>query len=665
LRVLFRANGTVATLAGSTQGFLDGPAPGTQSKMYSAVAPAVNPVDGAVVFCDSAVMRVRAYVVNASGGFLTTIAGDGTVTWSGSSNPLATGLRNPLAVAVSASGDIYVSFTGAIARLSSGVLSVVAGSAPNVVNFAVAGDGGPATAAVITPQLVCLALGMDGTVYSAGNSEHAIRAVLPNGTIVRVAGNGTSGGVDPVAPAMRARMPYPYTMAMDATNQRLYFALSQNNRIAYLGRYPMPVLTSTSVGSASSSPSGTGSASGSPSGSGSASATASGTGSASATPAGSAAPRPAVVITPPSSDVTGAGSVPYGATRRAVVAQSTQYGGEVYAWTPSSVTVKMADLMADVNPGAGSSSPAYLTAVSLGAFGLAAASPQLPLVVYAAQASPSAPRLLYAVEGDLYTSCALQLSEPVTDPATIIQIAGGVAFVGRNGTSGDYRAWIIPAAQFAAPSVCGRTLAVAPATVNVTSPATPLLAASQLAACGGVAVVMASLSDASPPSLYSYGAAPAAPTRLSALAGAPAPTASAPPAPPPMCIDGGNRLTYVTANGSVAVVSRTAGAVPAVAGGVSFTSIGDFVAFNPGFCLLATLTSTGQRVVLCTRGGFTSLAVEPLSGVTLQANLTRATATPDGRGLRMQCTLPGKATPTTCDYSVPARTWRAATMTWP
>jgi hypothetical protein len=271
------------------------------------------------------------------------------------------------------------------------------------------------------------------------------------------------------------------------------------------------------------------------------------------------------------------------------------------------------------------------------------------------------------VEGDLFTACALALSEPVTDPVTLIQLAGGVAFVGRSGTAGDYRAWLIPVAQFAAPGVCGRTLAVVPVTVDVPSPASPLLAASRLASCGGVAVVMAAPSDASsPPSLYSYGAAPAAPTLLSSLAAAPAPTASAPPAPPPLCIDGGNRLAYVTSDGSVAVVSRAAGVVPALARGVNFTAAGDFVAFNPGFCFLATLTSTGQpRVVVCTRGGFTSLAVEPLSGVTLPANLTRATATPDGRGMRMQCTLPGRAAPTTCDYSVPARTWRAATVAWP
>jgi sugar lactone lactonase YvrE len=149
---------------------------------------------------------VRIRKVNTQ-GLINTVAGNGTPGHSGDGGPATTAEIYPAySPAVDSLGDLYFADGSDIRRVdSSGTITTVAGN--GTVGFS--GDGGPATNAEISASSVLL----DGNnnLYfvqccSTQGLPNRIRKVSTNGIITTVAGNGTTGSTGDGGPATNAEI---------------------------------------------------------------------------------------------------------------------------------------------------------------------------------------------------------------------------------------------------------------------------------------------------------------------------------------------------------------------------------------------------------------------------------------------------------------------------
>ena len=120
------------------------------------------------------------------GGVITTVAGNGNVSFSGDNGQATSaGTRGPLNVAIDAQGNLYISENDARVRkvATNGIITTFAGNGTR--NFS--GDGGPATAATIRNPI---GIGVDrfGNVYFADNGNGRVRKVDAAGIITTYAG---------------------------------------------------------------------------------------------------------------------------------------------------------------------------------------------------------------------------------------------------------------------------------------------------------------------------------------------------------------------------------------------------------------------------------------------------------------------------------------------
>jgi len=148
-----------------------------------AVAP-----DGTVYFVDNGSNRVRRVGLD---GLLTTVAGTGNTLYNGDGLPAtAANLTGPEGVALGADGSLYITEGGSQPRVRrvglDGLISTVAGT--GTVGFS--GDGGPATSAQFG-QLRGLAVGSDGSLYVADSGNGRIRRIGPEGLVSSIAQLGT------------------------------------------------------------------------------------------------------------------------------------------------------------------------------------------------------------------------------------------------------------------------------------------------------------------------------------------------------------------------------------------------------------------------------------------------------------------------------------------
>jgi trimeric autotransporter adhesin len=152
-------------------------------------------------------------------GIITTVAGNRTVGFSGDGG-LATSARldYPSENALDASGNIYIADTNnhriRMVTKSTGIITTVAGN--GTVGFS--GGGGLATSATLYYPFD-IAIDASGNIYIADTNNHRIRMVTKStGIITTVAGNATArngnrdGGL-----ATSTRLRYPRAVAIDAS----------------------------------------------------------------------------------------------------------------------------------------------------------------------------------------------------------------------------------------------------------------------------------------------------------------------------------------------------------------------------------------------------------------------------------------------------------------
>ena len=180
--------------------------------------------------------KIGSSILKVTNGMITTVAGNGTLGFSGDNGPaIDAELSLPSGVAVDSAGDIFIadSENNRIRKVTNGVITTVAGDGANS-NGSI-GDNGPAINAELAYP-TGVAVDSAGDIFIADDENNRIRKVT-NGVITTVAGGGLSFGDG--GPATSAQLSYPFGVAVDSAGN-VYIADSENNRIRLL----QPVRTS-------------------------------------------------------------------------------------------------------------------------------------------------------------------------------------------------------------------------------------------------------------------------------------------------------------------------------------------------------------------------------------------------------------------------------------
>ena len=215
-RVRKVSNGVITTVAGGgfSLGGDNGPATSAQ---LSAGALAVDSAGGLYIADGNRVRKV-------SNGVIATVAGNGTNGSSGDNGPATSAQLRAGGLAVDSAGNLYIADRYSVRKVSGGVITTVAGN--GTLGFS--GDNGPATSAQFNNP-GGLAVDSAGNLYIADTLNNRIRKVS-NGVITTVAGNGNPGFGGDNGPATSAQLYYPGGIVLDSAGS-LYIADTHNFRI--------------------------------------------------------------------------------------------------------------------------------------------------------------------------------------------------------------------------------------------------------------------------------------------------------------------------------------------------------------------------------------------------------------------------------------------------
>ena len=170
-------------------------------------------------------------VRKVTNGIITTVAGNNFSAYSGDGGAATSAsLSEPTSVAFDPAGNLY------IADANNNCIRIVTPD-QNIHTFAgicsyplFQGDGGPATQAKLNKPF-SVATDAYGNVYIADTENERIRKVTPDGIINTIAGNGTQGFKD--GPALQAEFSSPSGIAVDASGS-VYIVDKSNFRIRKL-----------------------------------------------------------------------------------------------------------------------------------------------------------------------------------------------------------------------------------------------------------------------------------------------------------------------------------------------------------------------------------------------------------------------------------------------
>lgn len=230
-------SGFVKVVCGGGAGFAGDGQVAASSTLFKQVNDATLDEAGNLYLIDQQNQRVR--MIAAADGVITTIAGDGTVGYSGDGGPAlaakfswARGSNpNPSGAIVHHEGKLYISDTEAnvirVMDIAAGTIDAFAGTGEKGDG----GDDGPALAARLSAPRD-LEIGPDGDLYFADTDNARIRAIdLEVGVIRTVVGTGENGVEDRDGlPATETKLRRPFGIAFDPAGD-LYVMDTLNSRI--------------------------------------------------------------------------------------------------------------------------------------------------------------------------------------------------------------------------------------------------------------------------------------------------------------------------------------------------------------------------------------------------------------------------------------------------
>ncbi len=233
-RVLYQGDGTrrsvqnvarvIETIAGTdVLGFSGDGGPAKLAQFNGASGATVGP-DGSVFVADFNNHRIRKIAPN---GIISTYAGTGVNGFSGDGGQAINAQLQVAHIRTAADGSLILSVGDSHVRRidPSGIITTIAGNGSSGIS----GDDGPALSAGVGAPGAVPAL--DGTVYLTTISPSLVRAVKPDGTIIRVAGGG--GGADG-GPALSAALNSPTDLAI-GPDQSVWIGDTFSNRLRRVG----------------------------------------------------------------------------------------------------------------------------------------------------------------------------------------------------------------------------------------------------------------------------------------------------------------------------------------------------------------------------------------------------------------------------------------------
>ena len=219
-------SGIISTVAGNgTAGYGGDGGPATSAELNNPYSVAVDTSNNLYI-ADQNNHRVRKVT---TAGIISTFAGTGTAGYNGEGiTATSAQLNNPLGVAADLAGNVYISDSNnlRIRRVDiAGIISTVAGN--GTVGFS--GDSGPAVAAQISYP-AGIAVDASANLYIADIYNNRVREVNSAGTISTLAGNGTAGYNGDGIAATSAELYYPTGIGTDAGGN-IYISDEVNNRV--------------------------------------------------------------------------------------------------------------------------------------------------------------------------------------------------------------------------------------------------------------------------------------------------------------------------------------------------------------------------------------------------------------------------------------------------
>ncbi len=218
--LLHFANGqsyTISTIAGNgTAGYTGDGGQATAAELSAPNGIAID-TSGNIYFVDNGNNRIRKVSTN---GHITTIAGNGTASFSGDGGQATAAEINTATwmgagLAVDNSGNIYFSDNGndRIRMINtSGTISTFAGNG----SFGYSGDGAQATAAELNiPEGI--ARNASGNLYIGDDQSSRGRKISSGGVITTFAGSGTAGYSGDNSQATAAELYHPWGIAVDGS----------------------------------------------------------------------------------------------------------------------------------------------------------------------------------------------------------------------------------------------------------------------------------------------------------------------------------------------------------------------------------------------------------------------------------------------------------------
>jgi sugar lactone lactonase YvrE len=201
--------------------------PATQIALAVPLGAAVDS-SGNIYIAEALMNRVRR--VSATSGIVTTVAGTGTAGFSGDGGPAAAARMSiPSAVAFDRAGNLYIvdSDNHRVRRVDAAsqiITTFAGGGSPGVL-----GEGGPATAAGISP--VAIALDASDNLFLSDPVSNRVRRVdAATRIITTVAGTGDRGFAGDSGPAAAAKFDEIRGLAFDSAGN-LFIADMINERV--------------------------------------------------------------------------------------------------------------------------------------------------------------------------------------------------------------------------------------------------------------------------------------------------------------------------------------------------------------------------------------------------------------------------------------------------